>query len=124
MVLTNLQKKTSQTVFSESEYAILEKTMRREGDRCLRDRINDAMDKFDAVRYHSKSDNIFERPDFEDRRVSITPLEHLMETRWGLHFKDTDEYAIYSVFYGDDSRVFRSYYRSDNAFNVEEPLHP
>jgi hypothetical protein len=122
MILENLQAKSSQTIFGDSEYETLTRAMRRETDHRLRARIVDAMTKYDMVRSANK-DGGYQRIDYDDSVISIFPIDHFAELRWGLHFKDTHEYAIYSVFYHDDSRAFRSHYRSDSAFQVEERLH-
>jgi hypothetical protein len=66
----------------------------------------------------------YERIDYEDRALSIFPLRHFAELRWGIHFKETEEFAIYSVFYDDGSKAYKGFYRSDDTFQKEESLYP
>jgi hypothetical protein len=55
---------------------------------------------------------------------SIRPLHHFAENRYGVHFKQTGEFAIYSFFVFDDGRTSYSYYRSDPTFELEGRLEP
>jgi len=55
------------------------------------------------------------------RNIEIREIDHFADRRYGLYFKDTNEYAIYEVFY-DGSKAYESVYRSDNNFEVEEIL--
>jgi hypothetical protein len=121
IVLRGIIAKSSQPIFSEYEDTILQKTMRRETDRRFRLRTIDAIERYDLVRY-STNRNLLEPFEYECRDYSVTPLDHFAESRWGIYFKDTQECAIYSVFYGDDSKSFKSFYRSDIRFQEETNL--
>jgi hypothetical protein len=45
---------------------------------------------------------------------------HLAESRYGFHFKDTDEFALYGMFHADGrDRPYESFYRSDANFEAE-----
>jgi hypothetical protein len=122
MILKNINAKSTRPIFSESEDTILRKTMTREIDHRFRAKIIDAMDKYNMVRGADKNRQ-YESIDYEDRALSIFPLQHFAELRWGILFKDTQEQAIYSVFYDDNSKAYKSYYRSDETFQTEETLH-
>jgi hypothetical protein len=123
LILKNIKAKSSRPVFSEKESETLRNSMRRESDRRFRAKIEDAMKIYNVARSAAK-DGSFERIDYEDASISVFPLQHFAESRWGIHFKPTDEFGIYSVFYADNSKAYRSYYRSDNSFQEETSLHP
>ena len=44
------------------------------------------------------------------------------DSRYGIHLKSTDEFAIYSLFVYEDGHASYSYYRSDSKFEREESL--
>jgi hypothetical protein len=123
MILTNIKAKSSRPIFSDEENETLQRSMRRESDRRFCAKIEDAMRIYNVARSADK-DRSFERIDYEDASLSVFPLQHFAESRWGIHFKLTDEYGIYSVFYADNSKAYRNYYRSDNSFQTETSLHP
>ena len=57
---------------------------------------------------------------YETDVLAVCYVPHIMESRIGFHFKDTDEYALYSVFYADGrDEPYRSFYRSDANFEAE-----
>jgi hypothetical protein len=123
MALKNIKAKSTVPIFSEDESKTLQNSMRRESDRRFRTKIEDAMKIYNVARSADKEQR-FEQVDYEDASISVFPLQHFAESRWGIHFKTTDECGIYSVFYADNSKAYRSYYRSDNSFQEETPLHP
>jgi len=63
-----------------------------------------------------------ERDSFEARDFSVVRVTHVAEIRYGVHFKDTDEYGLYGAFHGDRAEPFEHYYRTDSAFENETPL--
>ncbi len=123
IVLQNIKAKSTRPIFSESEDTILRKTMKREIDHRFRAKIIDAMDKYKMVRGADKEGH-YENIDYEDRALFIFRLQHIVDLRWGILFKDTQERAIYSVFYDDNSKAYKSFYRSDDTFQKEESLYP
>lgn len=53
--------------------------------------------------------------------LAVSPIYHLVENRYGIHFKDTGEYAIYSSFYDDErDRTYETYRRSSADFSEEK----
>jgi len=54
---------------------------------------------------------------------SVSYVAHFAETRYGIHFKDTDEYGLWGRYVHDDGRASFSYYRSDPTFTEEKLLH-
>ncbi len=60
---------------------------------------------------------------YETTALTVFQRPHIAESRYGFHFKDTNEYGIYSAFYADGrDRPYQSYYRSDRMFEAEHGL--
>jgi hypothetical protein len=52
--------------------------------------------------------------------VTVRYVSHFAETRYGVHFKDTDEFGLYGLFYADDrDEPHLSLFRSDANFKAE-----
>lgn len=61
---------------------------------------------------------------YETETFSARWLDHPFELTWGYHFKDTDEYALHTIF--DDYKnndTYVSYYQSDATFKDYKMLH-
>jgi hypothetical protein len=69
-------------------------------------------------------DSPIEEQTFAYRNIAVRPIESFGDSRYGIHFKDTNEYGIYGFFMFDDGRTHHSYYRSDAAFQNERRLDP
>ena len=100
---------------SGDELSHLSKYVQRIEDTKLRLRIDRAVEAYYARRDEQATalDNEF---------YSVRPLHHFAEIRYGIHFKRTNEFAIYSFFIFDDGRASYSYYRSDPSFEEEQRL--
>ncbi|WP_210316749.1 hypothetical protein [Bradyrhizobium sp. CIR3A] len=62
-------------------------------------------------------------PVYVTNALAVFQLPHYAETRYGFHFKDTDEYASTAPFFADNrDRPYESYYRSDRMFEAETGL--
>jgi hypothetical protein len=59
---------------------------------------------------------------FNYRDTTVRRVEHFAENRYGVHFKNTNEWGLYCFFVFDDGRISYSYYRSDNTFQQERHL--
>jgi hypothetical protein len=60
---------------------------------------------------------------YETQQLAVYRLPHIAEVRHGFHFKDLNEFGIYSVFYADGrDKPYESYYRSDRMFEAETYL--
>jgi hypothetical protein len=59
---------------------------------------------------------------FDYGNINVRRVEHFAENRYGVHFKDTNEFALYCFFMFDDGRTSYSYYRTDSAFDNEQRL--
>lgn len=114
-------------LFTEEEFEVLRKTVRRCKDRAFKSRIEGAVDRYYALqraidRYGSKEAqgalNSLEDGDLEVFRLpNVGP-----ENELGIVFKKTEEFGVYSTFHDDDGKVFKSYSRSDATFNKRDGL--
>jgi hypothetical protein len=60
---------------------------------------------------------------YETQRLAVYRLPHIAEVRHGFHFKDTNEFGMYSVFYADGrDKPYETYHRSDRMFEAETYL--
>jgi hypothetical protein len=69
-------------------------------------------------------DSPIEEQTFTYRNVVVRPIESFGGSRYGVHFRDTNEHGLYSFYLFDDGRISHSYYRSDAAFQNERRLDP
>jgi hypothetical protein len=76
---------------------------------------------FTAAKGFSRSDRPSESSFiYETDVLAVRYVSHFAESRTGFHFKDTDEYALYGVFFADGrDEPYRSFYRSDAKFEAE-----
>ena len=85
-------------------------------------RLERAVDNFDLWN-SAKNDEIVDRTDvFEFRHTEVRRVSHFAENRYGVHFKDTNEFGLYGYFISDAGRIYYSYYRSDSTFQEERHL--
>jgi hypothetical protein len=79
-------------------------------------RIDQAMDAYRAMNESGLLDNDF---------LTVRPMRSpTPDSRYSIHIKRTNEFAIYSVFYYDEGGSREEYYRSDSTFEKEQLLHP
>jgi len=67
-------------------------------------------------------DSPIEEQTFDTYTVTVRPISHFAENRYGVHFKDTNEFGLYTFYVFDDGRISYSYYRTDAKFQSEHPL--
>ena len=104
---------------SDRELGHLEDYAQRILDTKFKLRLQRAIQDFHLWRFEGRNSDL----KLETRGYSVRPVQHFAENRCGVHLKDSNEYGLYGYFVHDDGRVFYSYYRSDAAFESEEPLH-
>jgi hypothetical protein len=106
-------------VHDAKEEKILRNCMGRDKDRKFRQRIEDAIRRFYAYRAGlEKGDpTTFAAATYEDAEVQIIRLPSLPDNEYGITFKKTDEFGVYSFHVFDTGEVSYSYYRSDALFN-------
>jgi hypothetical protein len=93
-------------------------------DTKFKQRLDTAIAEFHAftsARGLSRLDEPGESPFiYETGVLAVRYVSHFAESRTGFHFKDTDEYALYGVFFADGrDEPYRSFYRSDANFEAE-----
>jgi hypothetical protein len=64
-----------------------------------------------------------EQKTFDNYNVMVRPISHFAENRYGVHFKDTNEYGLYTFFVFDDGGITYTHYRTDAAFQDEGLLY-
>lgn len=98
--------------------------VRKVKDSKFKERLKQAVREFNAARRSALSD--FQLSDggqlYESAEIAVYKLHDIAELVEGFWFKDTNEYGIHSVFYGDD-KSYESFYRSDRTFEKREVLH-
>ena len=98
--------------------------VRKVKDSKFKERLKQAAREFNAARRSALSD--FHLSDgsqlYESAEMAVYKLYDIAEIVEGFWFKDTNEYGVHSVFYGDD-KSYESFYRSDRTFEKREVLH-
>ncbi|WP_018321647.1 hypothetical protein [Bradyrhizobium sp. WSM2793] len=93
-------------------------------DAKFKERMKQAVREFNASRGGKLTD--FQLADgsqlYESAEIAVYKLYDIAESVEGFWFKDTNEYGIHSMFYGDD-KSYESFYRSDRTFEKREVLH-
>ncbi len=103
---------------SKDELAHLKEYVQQFKDMRFEYKIKDAVGK-----YHSYQADIPKKPEYETDMFSVRRVPHFAEIRYGIQFKDTDEFGLYTVFYSDREEPYVSVYRSDPSFEKEIVLH-
>jgi hypothetical protein len=103
---------------SEDEFEHLQSYVQKIKDTKFRQRLVNAVREFFAqIRdpfAQSEGQAVY-----ETRTLAVYRVPHIVEVQYGFHFKDTDEFGIYSSFYdGDRDKSHRSLYRSDRSFKT------
>ena len=123
LIINAARKNLSWEIFDDKEAEQLDKAIGKRKDRAFRKRMIDAMERYHAlmraVRNVPGGDDL---RDYDDGVVSVrpVPVEYSPEIGYGIHFTDTGEFGLHTVFFDDDrDRTFRSYYRSDPKFKEQ-----
>jgi hypothetical protein len=62
---------------------------------------------------------------YESPLFTVRPVSHFADVRYGVHFKDTDEYGLYTIFLDDSGeKTYEFVFRSDDTFQKEIVLEP
>lgn len=103
---------------SDSEVEHLEKYVQKIKDTKFRQRLMAVVDEFYAVtRIPSRKEGQIA---YETDALAVYRVPRIAETRYGFHFKDTNEFGLYGSFYDDTrDRNYRNFYRSDRKFEAE-----
>jgi hypothetical protein len=111
-------------VHDAKEEKILHDFMGREKDRRFRKRIEDAIRHFYTYRAGlEKGDpNTFGETNFEDAEVAIIHLPSFPDNEYGIAFKKTGEYGVYSFHVFDSGKISYTYCRSNSVFQDRKYL--
>jgi hypothetical protein len=107
------------SVTSDEELAHLKEYIQQIKDTRFRQRLVAAVDEFYAHR--AGDDNSFGRSRivYETKVLAVSWVDRSPENGWGFHFKDTDEFGLYSFFLDDNNKEFQHLYRTDSKFEEE-----
>jgi hypothetical protein len=88
--------------------------------------LKNAIDEFYAYR-RGKDNGLAlgaEEALYETATFSVCRVPHFAEVRYGVHFKDTDEFGLYGMFVFDepDKEPHSHFHRSDAGFEKESYL--
>jgi|KBSSwiStaDraftv2_1062776.scaffolds.fasta_scaffold199513_2 hypothetical protein len=67
-------------------------------------------------------DSPIEEQTFDTYTVTVRPISHFAENRYGVHFKDTNEFGLNTFYVFDDGRISYSHYRTDATFQNQHRL--
>ena len=106
---------------SDDDLAHLEEYVRQFKDTRFKNRLKDALSEFYAYRRGMEAAKSLDanQPLCETAAFSVYHVPHFAENRYGIHFKDTDEYALYGFFYSDKMKLHEGFYRSNATFDKE-----
>jgi hypothetical protein len=108
---------------SGEEERHLAEYVQRVKDTKLRIDIEQAMTEFRAW---NKSNS---HTPYESQRYTVQKISHFAENRYGIFVKPSNDYSIYGFYVFDEPqpdglpKISYSYYRSDQQFQAELPLH-
>lgn len=63
----------------------------------------------------------FDKILYETSIFGVRRIKHLYEIRYGIHFKDTNEFGLVSIF--ADDKMYESLYRSNSSFDNSSAFH-
>jgi hypothetical protein len=107
---------------SDSDLEHLEKYVREIKDTKFWQRLKAALGEFLGYERNTDPDHLKGPIAYETSVFAVYWARHFAETRYGFHFKDTNEFGLYGVFYDDDSKKYEHFYRSDQNFEAEIDL--
>ena len=102
---------------SDSDLAHLEKYVGKVKDTKFWQRLKAAVDEFLGYKGNTELADVKGPIASEIKEFAVYYVHHFAETRYGFHFKDTDEFGLYGMFYED--KLYESFYRSDQNFEAE-----
>lgn len=112
-------------MLNKNELSHLAGYIRQVKDSKFKERLKQAVREFAATRRSEVTD--FQLADgsklYESAEMAVFRLYDIAELVEGFWFKDTNEFGVHSVFYGDD-KSYERFYRSDRTFQKREVLHP
>jgi hypothetical protein len=109
---------------SDSDLEHLEKYIQKIKDTKFRQRLTAAVEEFFAQQRRSTHFADVKGPIVYETDVLAVHKVYYVgpEDRYGFHFKDTNEFGLYLLFYFDDGGKHEGFYRSDQKFEAENGL--
>jgi hypothetical protein len=107
---------------SDSDLEHLERYVQKIKDTKFRQRLKAAVDEFQAYGRNTSLADVKGPIAYETHVFAAYYVRHFAETRFGFHFKDTNEFGLYGVFYDDNNKKYEGFYRSDQKFEAESYL--
>ena len=109
---------------SQDDLDHLENYVQRVKDTKFKQRLDAAIREFrifTSAHQLSQPDTPLQSPlAYNSNTLSVRHIPHFAEGRTGFHFKDTNEFALYGVFFADHrDKPYENYYRSDVNFETE-----
>jgi hypothetical protein len=110
-------------VAKDDEMVHLEEYVQKFKDTRLKNRLKAAIDEFYV--YARGSGTVLDvelgakGSLYETATLSLNRVHHFAEQRYGVHFKDTDEFCLYCFFVHDSRKISYSFYRCDANFENE-----
>jgi hypothetical protein len=106
---------------SDDDLMHLKDYVRKVKDTRFHDRLNRAIIEYDNHCYNLWSEEGRKSGEalYETDAFRVWQVSHFAETRYGVHFKDTNEFGLYGRFHGDRDEPYTSFYRSDRRFQEE-----
>ncbi len=107
---------------SEKELEHLERYVQQLKDTLFKGRLEAAIREFRAYQ-RAKSAGLPEHI-YETETFTVHHVKHFAEIRYGVHFKDTDEFGLYGFFVTDSGetdsgKIITGFYRSNADFTAE-----
>ena len=102
---------------SDSDLRQLEWYVEKVKDTKFRQRFIGAAREFFGHWYNSHS-QAERSSDYETEALSVSSLPSLSDSRYGFHFKDTDEFGLYVYFRSDDGKEHKEFFRSNSEFEA------
>ncbi|MBB2868597.1 UNVERIFIED_ORG: hypothetical protein GGI63_005241 [Rhizobium esperanzae] len=123
LIINAARKATPHEVTGGDEADQLDKAIRRRKDRAFKARIIDAVERYHSYN-NARSKEGLGRRGYDDGKLFVTFVlpEYSPEHGYGVHFADTGEYGLNTVYVDDNGKPFRSYYRSDASFKEQRGL--
>jgi hypothetical protein len=104
---------------SDRDLEHLEKYVRQINDTKFLQRLKAALRDFRIHQHGSESRDLSGPIAYETDELAVYYVRHFAETRYGFHFKDTNEFGLRGLFFADSGKFYESFFRSDPTFESE-----
>ncbi len=112
----------AQPATSEKEFEHLRGYVQKIKDTRFEQRLKDAVEEFFQNRKGDLLSADVSQPAYETARLAAYYAPGGPDNRYAFHFKDTDEYGLYSSFVSDKDKHYKGHYRTDPSFKETKTL--